>query len=198
MKKLLFISLMPFCAYAADYVISPYDDARDHEEVRAIIRNNHEKLCVDANGKPVSASVEQKRPDKLDERLSNNTTCSPLIKPIDPSKSFRIVLRTQHKFVGYASFFENGIEYDAIKKHDGYSSELLTVEEHTEQYPTLIAAMLKKAKEIGIKRFVCHFINNNDTRELPEYKATIAAGFAAQQQTDFEKQRNMVRFEKSV
>jgi hypothetical protein len=204
MKKLVLSMaiIAAFCACRAadeaNYTISPYDDVRDHEEVRTIIRKNHKKLCTDANGKPVSPPVEQKRPDKLDDMLSNNTNCSPLIKPIDPSKSFRIVLRTQlHRFVGYASFFENGIEYDAIKKHDGYSSELLTVEEHTEQYPTLIAAMLKKAKEIGLKRFMYHFINNN-MRELPEYKATIAAGFTEQQQTDFEKQYNVIRFEKNL
>jgi hypothetical protein len=40
MKKLLFISLMPFCAYAADYVISAYDDARDHDEVSKLVSSS--------------------------------------------------------------------------------------------------------------------------------------------------------------
>jgi hypothetical protein len=195
--QLLLLTCFFDVCYAADdtnYTVYPYDHDRDYNDVDAIISSNIKKLCTQLNQQPMDSSEQKKRSEKRYDRLKNNTNCSPLLKPLG-DKFFRIVLRNQHKVVGTAHVFENAVDWDCIKKHDGYSEEILTDEQHTAQYPILIDAILKKCTEIGIKRLVHHLIDNA-MHEFPEYKSLLAVGFTTQTQTDFEKQNNIIRFEK--
>ena len=202
MRHLILLSMAITCYFGtyhaaddAQYIVSPYNDARDHTEAFDLISSNFDKLCTRPDKQKIDP-MEQKRVTRRHAVLQNHTHWSPVIVPLE-NKFFRIVLRDENKLIGFADFFENAIDHDSLKKHDGYCETLLTIEGHAVHYPTLIATALKQCKEIGLKRFVHHLVNNQ-LYDLPEYKALITAGFAAKEQTDFEKKYNVVRLEKEL
>jgi hypothetical protein len=179
----------------ASYTISPYDDDRDHDKV-TVLRSNGKNLCAKSSKSPVNPLPIDERLKIWHAQLRKKTPGSPFIKSIE-NRSFPIVLYIQDELIGYATLFEIAEDFDAIKRHDGYSEIVLVQEKYTAQYRLLFEALLKQCKEVGIKRYINHLLNNA-IHELPEYKAMIAAGFIEQKQTDIEKDYNIIRFEKTL
>jgi hypothetical protein len=120
MKLNLFFSGLLLCTvlcirmlYSTDempYVVSPYDDARDHQEAFALVTSHlHELVRQKEESDVVRLSK------KYNATLQNNRPMCSLYTPVEDSYN-RLVLRDKDQLVGFADFYLVSDNVDAVKK----------------------------------------------------------------------------------